>query len=244
MIIDCHTHVGKGINLNSRMQIDCTVDRLVFLMDKGGVDKSIVFPVFYKDYKKPNEEVSEIVRNNKRFIGFCRVTPTAPDVEEQLDYAVKELGLKGVKMHNMDGNPTREVMDKINELKVPVLFHSGMGLSPLKFEGIIKSYPDITIILAHLGFDQDWEHMFQYPLQAFYLARKYKNVYLDTAAATWVQYFLEQAIEEVGADKLLFGTDSPWFYPAIAIACINDLEISDKDKNKILGENIAQIINV
>ena len=244
MIIDCHTHVGRGIMLGDVFQIDCTVERLEYLMNKGGVDKSIVFPVSYKDYKKPNEEIAEIARKNKKFIGFCRVVPNAPDVEKQLDHAIKELGLKGVKIHNMDGSPTREAMDKINELKVPVLFHSGMGLAPLKFEGIIKSYPDITIILAHLGFDLDWERMFPSALQAFYLAKKYKNVYLDTATATWIQYFLEQAVEEVGVDKLLFGTDSPWFYPAIARACINDLEISDGDKNKILGENIARILNI
>ena len=244
MIIDCHTHTGRGEMLNDVFQIDCTVERLEYLMKKGGVDLSIVFPVWYKDYKKPNQEIAEIARTNKKFLGFCRVNAQAPDVAQQLDYNVKELGLKGVKMHAMDSFPTREAMDKINELKVPALFHSGMGMPPIKFEGLIKSYPDVTIILAHLGFDTDFEHMFSAALQAFYLARKYKNVYLDTSTATWVQYFLEQAMEEVGPDKILFGTDAPWFYPAIAKACIDDLEISDSDKSKILGGNIARVLNL
>ena len=244
MIIDCHTHVGRGILLQDVFQIDCTVEKLEYLMAKGGVDLSVVFPVYYKCYKEPNREISELAATNKKFIGFCRIVPGAPDVAQQLDYAIKELNLKGVKMHNMDGPPTREALDKINELKVPVLFHAGLGLSPVKFEGIIKSYPDLTIILAHLGFDLDFERMFSSALQAFYLAKKYKNVYLDTAVATWVQYFLEQAIEEVGVDKLLFGTDAPWFYPAITRACIDDLEISDAEKAKIMGGNIARILNI
>ena len=244
MIIDCHTHFGRGILLFDVFQIDCTEERLMYLMDKGGVDLSVVFPVTYKCYKEANREIAELVNRNKRFLGFCRVVASAPDVAEQIEYNIKELGLRGVKMHTMDGPLTREALDKINELKVPALFHSGLGTSPIKFEGVIKSYPDMTIILAHLGFDLDFEKMFGSALEAFYLARKYKNVHLDTSVATWVQYFLEQAMEEVGPDKILFGTDAPWFYPAISKACIYDLEISDADKAKIMGGNIARILNL
>ena len=244
MIIDCHTHIGRGVLMQDVFQIDCTEERLEYLADKGGVDLSVVFPVWYKCYKEPNREIAELVNRNKKFIGFCRIIPTDPDVEQQLDYNIKELGLKGVKTHNMDGQPTREALDKINQLKVPVLFHTGLGLPPIKFEGIIKSYPDMTIILAHLGFDLDFDHMFGSALQSFYLARKYKNVYLDTAVATWVQYFLEQAVDEAGADKILFGSDAPWFYPAITKACIDDLEISDAEKAKIMGGNMARILNL
>lgn len=244
MIIDCHQHVGKGIMLNDVFQIDNKVERLEYLMDKGGVDRAIIFPVTYKNYDEPNREVAEIVKNNKRFLGFARVNASSPDAPAQIEYAIKELGLKGIKLHSLDGFPTREIMDKIQELKVPALAHSGMGLAPITYEGIIKCYPGVPIILAHLGLDTNWSNMFSSPLQAFYLARKYKNVYLDTAAANWVQYILEQAVEEVGADKIMFGTDAPWFYPSIMIACINDLEIPDSDKAKILGGNIAQLLNL
>jgi len=244
MIIDCHAHIGKGEMLNDVFQINSTPERLIYLMDKGGVDKSVIFPVYYKDYRKANEGIAKITEKNKRFIGFGRVSVNAPDIAGQIDYAIRELGLCGIKLHMMDGFPSRELMDKIKEYKVPVLAHSGMGTSPLVYEGLIQSYPDVTIILAHLGFDLNWATMFSMPLSAFYLARKYKNVYLDTAAATWIQYILEQAVEEVGADKIIFGTDAPWFYPSIIKASINDLEISDSDKQKILGGNIARILNL
>lgn len=244
MIIDCHAHVGQGIMLNDVFQINNSIERLEYLMNKGHVDRSIIFPVSYKDYNDPNIEIAEIVKNNKRFIGFARVNSNSPDAPVQLEYAVRELGLSGVKLHSMEGFPTRELMEKIRELKIPMLVHSGMGTAPITFEGLIKSYPEVTIILAHLGFDPNWSTMFSSPLQAFYLTKKYKNVYLDTAATNWVQYILEQAVEEVGADRIVFGTDSPWFYPAIMIACINDLEISSSDKDKILGGNIARILNL
>jgi len=86
--------------------------------------------------------------------------------------------------------------------------------------------------------------MFAYPQQANYLARKYKNVYLDTSAATWIQYTLEQAVAEVGADKLIFGSDGPWFSPSIMLACLRELELPERDMRKILYENIAKILNI
>ena len=213
-------------------------------MDKGGVDKTIVFPVSYKDYNKPNEMIAQTVRHNPRLIGFARVACDAPDASDQIVYAIKELGLKGLKIHSMDGFPTREIMKTVSDLKIPVIIHAGMGTPPLRFEGLIQSYPDVPIILAHLGIELDWEKMFTGPLSAFYLARKYKNVYLDTAAATWIQYIVEQAVKEAGADKIVFGTDAPWFYPAILRASIDDLEIPEADRKKILGENMAKILKL
>lgn len=248
MIIDCHAHIGKGILLNDVFQIDCTAERLEYLADKGKVDKTVLFPVLYNDYSEPNREIAELASKNKKFIGFARAKAGAPDAPEKLEYDIKELGLKGVKIDSTGGRgggfPTREFMEKVRELKVPLLTHAGSELPPMTLEGVVKSYPEVTIIIAHMGTDINWSHMFSYPLDAIYLARKYKNVYLDTSAATWIQYILEWAVDEVSADKLVFGSDAPWFYPALNIACINDLEISDSDKAKILGENMARILKL
>ena len=241
MIIDCHVHIGRGERMADVFQIDCTVERAEYLMDKAGVEKSIIFPVGYEDYVAPNQEIAEIVRNNKKFIGFARVSNDMPNAAEHIQYAVKELGLVGLKVGDV---PNREILDAVRELKIPVLAHSGMGLAPIKYEGVAQSYPDITLILAHLGIGITWDMMFASPLQAIYLAKTYKNVYLDTSAATWIQYVLEQAVREVGADKILFGSDGPWFYPAIMKACIKDLELSESDEAKIMGGNIASILNL
>jgi len=241
MIIDCHMHVGRGERLADVFQIDCTAERAEYLADKAGVGRTIIFPVAYEDYTGPNAEIAEIASKNKKFIGFARLHNGMPNLAGHLTHAVKELGLSGLKLGAV---PNREIMDTVRLLKIPVLAHCGMGTAPIKYEGVAQSYPDVTLILAHLGIDISWENMFAYPLQAFYLAKTYKNVYLDTSAAHWVQYILEQAVREAGADKLLFGSDGPWFYPAIMKACIKDLELGDADEKKIMGENIASILNL
>jgi len=234
-------HVGRGERLFDAMQVDCTAERAEYLMDKADVDKSVIFAVSYENYCEPNREIAEIVRSNKKFLGFARLNNEMPGAAGHLAYCVKELGLIGLKLGEV---PTREIMDAARALKVPVLAHSGMGLPPIKYEPVAGSYPDVTLILAHLGLGMTWDDMFAHPLQAFYLARRYKNVYLDTSAATWVQYILELAVKEAGADKLIFGSDGPWFYPSIMKACIKDLELNESDENKIMGGNIAGILNL
>jgi len=244
MIIDAHAHVGEGELLNDIFQVNNDPRRVEHLMTKAGVDRTVIFPVTYKDYAQPNMEVAKLAKENPRFIGFARIRADSPDAPAMLDFAVHELGLKGVKIHpSLEGFPTRETMRKLNELRVPVVFHSGMGLAPLTFEGIASSYPDLPIILAHIGTELDFRYMFSSTQQAIWMANHFDHVYLDTAAV-YIQRCLEQAVAEVKADKIIFGTDSPWFHPAIELARIRDLEISDSDRDKILGVNIARLLDL
>lgn len=238
-IIDCHINIGRGERLGDLFQIDCTVERAEELLNKAGVGRAIIFPVEYSDYRQPNREIAELVAKNKRFIGFARLANNSPNTGSQLEQAIREFGLRGLRLGNV---PTREIMDKARELKIPVLAQSGMGIAPILYEGVAQSYPDVTLILSHLGFDPS--NSLLYPQQANYLARRYKNVYLDTAAATWMQYTLEQAFAEVSANKLIFGSGGPWFSPSIMLACLRELDLSDRDMKKILYENIAGILKL
>ena len=243
MIIDCNMHIGSGEpgcgeRIQDAYQLDATPELALLLLDRAGVEKAIVFPVGYGDYRQPNREIAELAAKNKRFIGFARLSNTI-DAGEQLEYAIKELGLRGLKLQSV---PNRQIMDKARELKIPVLAHCGMGLAPITYEGVASSYPDVTLILEHMGFDQNWTNMFAYPQQANYLARKYKNVYLETSAATWIQYTLETGVSEVGVDKIIFGSSGPWFHPSIMLACLRNLDLPERDMRKILYENIAGIL--
>ena len=241
MIIDSHFHIGRGERMADRMQIDVTVETAERLLNRAGVDKAIIFPLLYSDYRQPNQEIAELVAANKRFIGYARLANNSPNAGRQLEHAVRELGLRGLKINEV---PSREIMDKARELKIPVLVHCGMGTAPMIYEGVASSYPDVVLILPHLGFCQSWANMFSFPQQANYLARRYKNVYLDTSAGTWIQHTLEEAVAEVGADKLIFGSDGPWFSPSIMLACLRELDLSERDMRKILHDNIAEILKI
>jgi predicted TIM-barrel fold metal-dependent hydrolase len=235
--------VGKGECLNDIFQVENSPERLIYMMDKAGIDRTVIMPVRYKDYEKPNMEIAELVSKNPRFIGYARINGADPKSPRLVEQAVKELGLKGIKFNPGEGFPTRELMDKIKELKVPVLGHSGMGISPMVYEALVKSYPEVTFIIAHIGAELDYNIIFTSAMQAIWLAEEFKNVYLDTSA-NYLQINIERAYKRLGADRLIFGSDGPFYSAAIEKARILDLEISDSDREKILGLNIAEILKL
>lgn len=242
MIIDVHCHIGRGDFLNDQFQMDTGAEVILKQQQEANVDKTVIFPQKRIEYRTANEEISDFCKAHPSFIGFGRVAAAGDDAPEQVEYAVKELGLKGIKIHMMDGfPPTRKAMDKIEDLQVPVLFHTGMGTSPALFEPIAKTYPDVTVILAHCGTDLSWTHMLEYPEHAIRLAAEYEKVYVDTSAV-YILDVLKRAAKVCGPSKMLFGSDGPMFHPAIAIRQIELLGLNENELNDVLGGNTAKIL--
>src|SRR3974390_2486098 len=103
------------------------------------------------------------------------------------------MGLKGLKLHK---TPTRAMLDVVESLRIPVLFHLPKVAD---FHMIASAYPSINFIMAHLGSfsSQNWsEH-----LAAIDAAKRHPNVYLETPTGIPWGY-LELAAKEV-TDKLL-----------------------------------------
>jgi predicted TIM-barrel fold metal-dependent hydrolase len=81
----------------------------------------------------------------------------------------------------------------------------------------------------------------------------YENVYLDTAIVNWIlgkQLFnpmLEEAVDTVGSDRILFGTDQMVWPQMItpAVESIRDAPfLSDQEKRNILGENARRLLKI
>ena len=51
-------------------------------------------------------------------------------------------------------------------------------------------------------------------------------------------------VKTFGAEKILFGTDSPWSSQKESIDFIKNLPLSDVEKNKILGDNAEKLLTL
>lgn len=73
MIVDTHSHIGRGRALSKPYDIDITPETVIRMADNTGIDKTIVFPVTYWDYSEGNKEVATAVgKYPDKLIGFCR----------------------------------------------------------------------------------------------------------------------------------------------------------------------------
>src|SRR4051794_15579251 len=203
---------------------------------EAGIDRTVIFPIENPTYEKANEEIARLVEKYPgRFVGFAKHDPDreAGRIERLLTREVRQLGLKGLKLHK---TPTREMLDVVQDLGIPVLFHPPKVAD---YHMIAAAYPKVNFIMAHLGSfaSQSWsEH-----LAAIDVARRYPNVYLETSSVVFTEY-LELAAKELAPEKLLFGSDGPLVDSRVELFKIRLLKLPRDQEAKVLSGNILRLL--
>ncbi len=155
-----------------------------------------------------------------RLIGFMALHPHDPACLDELDRCRADLRMRGLKLganyQNFDPLEARAlaIYERAQRYGLPILFHQGTSpvreapirLSyPLLMDEIAIRYPDLKIIMAHVG--HPWQ------VDTCVVIRKHPNVYADISANFYRPYsFWEQMIKATEwnvLDKLLLGTDFP-----------------------------------
>ena len=100
--------------------------------------------------------------------------------------------------------------------------------------------PEMTMILAHGGGMRDWDNVEKY------LAGKDGNLYFDVSviAKEIPRDQLLRIIRTHGADRILFGSDCPWDLPSNEINMIEELPLSDEEKEMIFYKNAQKILKI
>jgi predicted TIM-barrel fold metal-dependent hydrolase len=204
------------------------------------VDTAIVFniarhpgepePREQDDLMRPAREVNDLTAEFARerrgkVIGFMTVHPHDPDPLGEIDRGVHELGLRGIKLGlnyqraELLGKEARAIYAKAEKMRLPIVFHTGTSpmrfapleyAYPLHFDRIAIAFPELKIVMAHLG----------HPWQAdtCVVVRKHPNVFADVSAQFYRPWSMYQALRlatEWGVmHKLLFGSDFPVATPA------------------------------
>jgi len=186
-------------------------------------DKVIVFGIKapFCGINANQELIAEFVReHSNRFIGWGSVDPNDADCVRQLEYNVKELGLRGLKVspiyQNWDPQDPKHfpLFKKAEELGIPVNIHQGTSFvrpgplkysNPIQLEDIAIACPKLRIVIAHMG--HPWE------TECVVLIRKHPNLYTNISALHYrplrhYQAFMT-AIEYGVEHKLIMGSDFP-----------------------------------
>ena len=210
-----------------------------------------------------NDEVQKIIGvQPDRFYGFASVDPRRDDALEVLEYAFKNQGLIGLKLH-----PSRQrfypaedwirpIYEKCIQYNKPILFHSGMSWEPsapacysqpLNFEEVAIAYPELRICLAHFGWP--WID------ETVMLMIKYPNVYTDTSMLYLdsPKDFYEQIfqrnmgplwMERNFQNQVLFGSNGPRFRAFKLKDGLEQLDLREFTKQKLFGENALKFLGL
>jgi hypothetical protein len=245
-VIDCLVAVGvpnlagSPMDLTDRWMTIQDPEVVLRHMEEAGIDYTIIHPA--GSHEGANEEVAGLCRRYPgKFIGFANHRPSREKgrIRSMLFHEVRELGLRGV--GELSEAPTREMLDAVRELGIPVLYHPGNdhGEYVELCQECVPQYPDVNFILCHLGSDtsDDWRKH----LAGIELAKAYPNLYLETSAVIITPY-LEKAIRELPAEKIIFGSDGESVDSRTEIYKIRVQKLPKEKEELILGGNMLRLL--
>ncbi|MBO3803303.1 MAG: amidohydrolase family protein [Candidatus Brockarchaeota archaeon] len=244
-VIDMHGHYGpfQGIYFPSS-----SAEAMVKTMDRAGV-RMIVCSSHASliDPGRGNPLMAEVVKKYPdRFRAYWAVNPNYPKIIERdlLDYEKRE-GFVGFKFladyhkYPITGPNYRPVLEYANRRGLLVLVHTWGHSefdSPSHLAEIAERYPEAKFLMGHSGYGE-WE-------KSVSVSREHANVYLELTAAYAVNGYVEKMVNEAGSEKILFGTDLPWFDPHYGIGCILFSRIDDGDRHDILHRNAEKLLGL
>ncbi len=242
-VIDMHAHYGpfNGIYMPNDQPA-----QMIATMDRCGVETIVSSGhTALADMTRGNAEMAAITPHYPgRWYAYLVYNPNYP-VEgraelESYDARPTFVGLKfHPTMHKypLTGEGYRPALEFAAARRLMVLSHTWGGSaydSPAHVAEVAARYPEVTFLAGHSGHGE-----FEACMD---VARKYPNVYLELTAAYAVRGLIERMVEHVGAHKILFGYDLPWFDPHYAIGCVVMAHISDSARRAILRENALRLL--
>ncbi|MBX0325308.1 amidohydrolase family protein [Halomicroarcula sp. F13] len=284
-IIDAHVHMNPfwrldddarallrehGHGFDKKLELARNPEQFVKYLDEQGVEKAAII-----NYVSPilgyTHDVNDWAADFRdtapdRILAFGGFDPNeTADAEAELDHALDDLDLDGIKIHpphqNVQANDylsdpgyrdsggLRRLYERCAEADVPVMVHTGTSIfpgarsrlsDPMPLDDVAVDFPDLDIIMAHGGRPM-------YTDEAWFLLRRHENIYFDISSippSNLLNHFprLEEVVEQV-----LFGTDWPGpMVPGIKenAEAVRSLPLSPEALDRILYGTSAELFNI
>ena len=223
-------------------------------------EKTDLYATIAEGLKKSNIWICGLAREHPQMVPFIGLDPWVMDPREavaHLQDMVENHGARGIKVHPVlqrffiGDRRMWPVYRACSEMGVAVLAHSGPTRGddqygdPRAFADVLKSFPDLRVVLAHMG-GGAWR-------QASEIAAAFPNALFDCCEIIeWLdapnaptQRQLAELIKDVGPERVMMGSDFPWWDPSQCVERIMGLPLlSAEEKEAILGASAVRILGL
>lgn len=259
-IIDIHTHAFPDFlaahaiarlegQAGVRAALDGTVAALLGSMDRAGIAGSVVCSIATEP-----RQFTSILQWSLRIAGprlkpFPSVHPASPEAIAEIRL-VADRGFAGIKLHpeyqdfHADDPGLADFYRAVRAAGLIILFHAGHDIgfpdsersAPRRILQVVQAFPGLRVIASHLGGYRRWEEV-----AASLLGH---DIYLDTSYTIGhiPAALLHRILRGHRADRILFGTDSPWIDQAAAVREIRELGLGRDLEAAILGGNARTLL--
>lgn len=249
-IIDVHAHIGRTITNGIGQDTETWLAK----MDAAGIGQAIISVAAggiqaegLADTRRTNDVIAEAVRQYPdRFpLGLASVEVRHGEAGLSEVHRALEIGLKGLVFHatfegfSLDSPVFESLLKALGEGPALVLLHATTDgrSNPQAIGRVARKFPHLFFIAGHPVFTEEQR------AQCVTAVQSCGNLNLDLAyqadPAT-TEFF----VRKVGASRVFFGSDAPYFDPSQVIASIEAANISEPDRERIFYKNARQLIKL
>ncbi len=248
-IWDVHSHLSGVLGRTP----DERMVQLIKYADRMGISRLCVFMGMNwsfdptpQDFRKQNDEALQALSHwHHRAFGFVYVNPKhVKESLAEIDRCIRDGPMVGIKLwvalraNNTELDP---IIERAIELKAVVFQHTWIKITgnlpgestPMDLAALAARHPRATIICGHAG--GDWE-------QGIRAVRAQKHVAVDLGGGDPAAGVTEMAVRELGAERVIYGSDAGGRSFASQLAKVQGADISDEAKRLILGANLKRLL--
>jgi predicted TIM-barrel fold metal-dependent hydrolase len=243
-----HLHAVPGDAPEKRMEV------LVRCADRLGIERIIVSQGYSSDehptpeqLRQENDRVMRAVRHfPERAYGSVYLSPSFLKFSlREFDRCVRDGPMVGVGELEADKRCNVSEMDAIVEraisMQAPILQHTWLKAAgnepgestPYDLVELAKRHPSANFICAHTG--GDWE-------RGIRIIGEARNVLAGIAGFDPTSGVLEMAVRELGAERIVYGSDVGGRSFASQLAKVLGADIPDSAKELVLGGNLRRLL--
>jgi uncharacterized protein len=248
-IFDAHLHIPSDNGENFQWYlVTRNMSEFVAYLDKCGVRRGVISSSWSnkaqtpEDYRQGNREVAKYVDRYKgRFRGSCVITPFQIDEAlREIEECHKQYGFvwlgefcNYMTGYRYDTPEWAEVMKLATKLNLVVQIHTNAR----EMQYLAENFPETTIVFPHLGGNRD-------DISArIATVASHKNTHIELSGSGIERVgILERAVKEIGADRVLYGSDFTINEPSAVIARVQNAFLTSEEREKILYRNVERLL--
>ena len=254
--IDMHGHFGNwdyGANSLKDRLLSGSIDVVRSRAEKAGIGLTVVSSCeglvpYGGNAIVANEKACKLAEKYSDILFWAILNPKVLDSFKQVKALLSHPRCAGIKIHPLEHSyEIAEQGDAIFEFAASgnalVLSHSGnAGSFPEDLVFFANKYAQVRLILAHLG----WSTDDNFSRQVWALKHSQTgNVYIDTSSVNSMYAgLIEWAVDEIGCEHILFGTDTPLHFSVCQKVRIEYAEIPRDAKIAILRNNAEKLLGI
>jgi predicted TIM-barrel fold metal-dependent hydrolase len=246
-IWDQHCHLGPRLGASPVEQIDA----LLRIADGMGITRLVLMAVgpheaTPAEMRRTNDDyLRALERGHPRTLGYVFLNPAHLEVSlQEIERCVRDGPMVGFKLHvakRCDAPEHDAILKRAAELGAPVYQHTWLNnvgnlpgeSTPADAAALASRHPGASLVCGHAG--GKWE-------LGVRAVRAVKHLSLEVAGFDPQAGAVEMAVRELGAERVIYGSDVPGRSFASQLAKVLGAEISDEAKRLVVGGNLKRLL--